>query len=93
MPIFEGFINHSYSDKNQRYEVLKAITALGGELLPDQYIEEQFEPWEDQMYIDFRIDGHVVTLHYERDLGVFLLSDTAEVGELEALRNRVQALI
>ena len=82
--------NYSKSDM---YDVMKAMEAYGGIILPNQYVEEQFEPWWDTMYIDFQIADYIVTLHWEHYTGMYLLSETADNAELQRVWESVQPLV
>lgn len=79
--------------KNEMYDVMKAMETYGGTILPNQYVEDQFEPWWDTMYIDFQIGEHVVALHWEHYTGIYLLSDTADESVLSAMWERIKPLI
>ncbi len=78
--------------KKECQKVMQAIEAYGGKMVdPDDY--EQLNSYLDQMYIDYKIDNNVITLHYEHYLGIFLLSETLDVSHLQEIWNKVKALL
>ena len=79
--------------KRDMYNIMKAMEAYGGVILPEQHVEDQFEPWMDTMYIDFQMGEHIITLHWEHYTGIYLLSDTADATALAALWAEVKPLV
>ncbi|TAE34229.1 MAG: hypothetical protein EAY65_03030 [Alphaproteobacteria bacterium] len=79
-------------EKKQCLRLIDAIEHYGGKML-DFEGRDQVKYHMDQLYIDFRIGDHIVTLHWEHYTGIYLLSDTATEQQLSLIWEGVKPFI
>jgi hypothetical protein len=79
-------------EKKQCLRLIDALERYGAKML-DADDREQVNYHMDQLYIDFQIAEHVITLHWEHYTGIHLLSKTADEAMLSEMWEAVKPLI
>ncbi len=69
------------ASKSQFLHFMQQLEGSGAIIInAEDYI--QLDIPADQMYIDYKINDDVVTLHYEHYTGIFLQSETVDMNQL-----------